>query len=220
MGTQLRRDDSSELAPNRRPRGPSNLVCFGPCCLEREKRTLRAKEVDTTMGFGAGFLKLTSSLSLLVSLALIGVSAYVYNVQDAHVGDIKLIKSTIIASIVLGSVIFIMSIVGYAGASTQSRTLLFMFFFVMQICFTRLPWIYNELERLCADHPWEHCADDIPKIESQIDQHIVLIRNITLGVSLFTMGVLHSAFLAASESKRAGYEEIPAYGRLQTYFIA
>jgi len=183
------------------------------------------------MGFGAGFLKLTSSLSLLVSLALIGVSAYVYNVQDAHVGDIKLMKSTIIASIVLGSVIFIMSIVGYAGASTQSRTLLFIFFFVMQICFTSLvaiagalftglPWIYNELERLCADHPWEHCADDIPKIESQIDQHIVLIRNITLGVSLFTMGVLHSAFLAASESKRAKYEEIPAYGRPQTYFIA
>merc|ERR1711879_328295 len=85
------------------------------------------------MGFGSGLLKLTSSLAVIVSMALVGVAAYTYSKLDAHVADLSLVRLSSIGSLFLGVIIFIFSILGYVGASSQSRCLLSVFFACLQV---------------------------------------------------------------------------------------
>merc|ERR1712224_1143897 len=158
------------------------------------------------MGFGAGLLKLTSALSVIVSLVLIGVSGYVYHKQDPHLGQIALARITVQGSLALGVLIFILSVVGYAGASSKSRCLIYLFFGALQTAFagivaitaalyTGMPWIDQQLETLCKEHPWENCTEQVPKIEATMRDHLTLVRTISLSICVFLLGIIHASFL-------------------------
>ena len=82
--------------------------------------------------------------------------------------------------------------------------------------YTGLPWIDQQLEALCKDHPWENCTDQVPKIEETMRSHLHLVRSISLSICIFIMGILHASFLAVSESRRSAYEQIPSYNKPTT----
>ena len=159
------------------------------------------------------------------------MSSYVYSTENVHVGQIVLNRVTVEGSLVLGVIIFLLSIVGYWGAHTKSRCLLSVFFSVLQFVFaglvaitaalyTGIPWIEDELETLCKEHPWENCAAEVPKIEDAMRHHLTLVRSISLSICIFLMGIIHAAFLAVSESKRSAYEEIPSYNKPATFVVS
>merc|ERR1739848_470076 len=121
------------------------------------------------MGFGASLLKITSALSVIVSLVLVGVSGYVYRAQDPHLGQIALARITVQGALALGVLIFVISVVGYVGATSKNRCMIYIFFSLLQAAFAGivtvtaalfvgLPWIDQQLETLCKDHPWQDCA--------------------------------------------------------------
>ena len=113
----------------------------------------------------------------IVSMVLVGVSAYVYRAQDPHIGQIALARVTVQGSLALGVLIFVLSVVGYWGASSKNRCLLYVFFALLQAAFAGIvvittalyvgmPWIDQQLETLCKDHPWQDCTNQVPKIEA------------------------------------------------------
>eukprot|EP00212_Chloropicon_laureae_P004912 CAMPEP_0197498980 /NCGR_PEP_ID=MMETSP1311-20131121/60787_1 /TAXON_ID=464262 /ORGANISM="Genus nov. species nov., Strain RCC856" /LENGTH=183 /DNA_ID=CAMNT_0043044719 /DNA_START=540 /DNA_END=1091 /DNA_ORIENTATION=- len=183
------------------------------------------------MGIGATLLKITSALSLIVSTALVGVSGYVYRHQNPHIGQIALARITVQAALGFGLLTFILSIVGYVGATKKNKCVLLFFFTFLQTAlaglvaisaalYTGLPWIDEQLETLCKDHPWENCTDEVPKIEQQMRSHLTLVRSISLSICVFLFGIIHATFLAVSESKRNMYKEIPSYERPQTFVVS
>mmetsp|Transcript_14027 Transcript_14027/g.26959 ORF Transcript_14027/g.26959 Transcript_14027/m.26959 type:complete len:184 (+) Transcript_14027:157-708(+) len=183
------------------------------------------------MGFGASLLKITSALSLIVSLVLVGVSSYVYSTQDPHLGQIVLARFTVEGALILGVLIFLLSIVGYWGASSKNRCLLLIFFSVLQFVFAGLiaitaalfvglPWIDQQLSQLCKEHPWENCTEEVPKIEATMRNHLMLVRSISLSICVFLLGIIHAAFLAVSETRKELYEEIPSYNKPQTFVVS
>ena len=86
--------------------------------------------------------------------------------------------------------------------------------------YTGLPWIDQQLEALCKDHPWENCTDQVPKIEETMRSHLHLVRSISLSICIFLMGILHASFLAVSESRRSAYEQIPSYNKPTTFVVS
>ncbi|WZN64157.1 hypothetical protein HKI87_09g57110 [Chloropicon roscoffensis] len=183
------------------------------------------------MGFGASLLKITSALSVIVSMVLVGVSAYVYRAQDPHIGQIALARVTVQGSLALGVLIFVLSVVGYWGASSKNRCLLHVFFALLQAAFAGIvvittalyvgtPWIDQQLETLCKDHPWQDCTNQVPKIEATMRDHLYLVRSISLSICVFLLGIIHASFLAVSESRRSAYSEIPSYNKPQTFVVS
>lgn len=151
-----------------------------------------------------------------------GVASYVYSTQDPKVGQISLARYSVVGSIALGCVIFVLAGLGYIGAATHSRWFLFLFFTSIQLVFaglvavsaalvTGLPWLNKQLEDLCEHHPWDNCKQEIPKMEESIRENLHLICKICLGIAFFVLGVIHATFMTAGEAKRTEYHEIPSY---------
>merc|ERR1711959_501753 len=168
---------------------------------EKNRTRKKTKNKEASMGIGAGLLKLTSALSAIVSIILVGASGYVYSKQDPHIGQIALARITVQGALGFGVVILILSVVGYWGASSKNRCLMYIFFALLQAAFaglvaitaalyTGLPWIDQQLEALCKDHPWENCTDQVPKIEETMRSHLHLVRSISLSICIFLMGLL------------------------------
>merc|ERR1712017_71127 len=123
---------------------------------EREKNRTRKKtqEQEASMGIGAGLLKLTSALSAIVSIILVGASGYVYSKQDPHIGQIALARITVQGALGLGVVILILSVVGYWGASSKNRCLMYIFFALLQAAFAGPRRHHRRsLHRLALDRP-------------------------------------------------------------------
>merc|ERR1711907_519384 len=99
----------------------------------REIESERARERGRDkMGIGATLLKITSALSLIVSTALVGVSGYVYRHRNPHIGQIALARITVQAALGFGLLTFILSIVGYVGATKKNKCVLLFFFTFLQ----------------------------------------------------------------------------------------
>merc|ERR1711959_877803 len=166
------------------------------------------QEQEASMGIGAGLLKLTSALSAIVSIILVGASGYVYSKQDPHIGQIALARITVQGALGLGVVILILSVVGYWGASSKNRCLMYIFFALLQAAFAGLVAITAAL------------YTGLPKIEETMRSHLHLVRFISLSICIFLMGILHASFLAVSESRRSAYEQIPSYNKPTTVVVS
>merc|ERR1711907_801961 len=172
------------------------------------------QEQEASMGIGAGLLKLTSALSAIVSIILVGASGYVYSKQDPHIGQIALARITVQGALGLGVVILILSVVGYWGASSKNRCLMYIFFALLQAAFAGLVAITAAL------YTGLPCTDQVPKIEETMRSHLHLVRFISLSICIFLMGILHASFLAVSESRRSAYEQIPSYNKPTTFVVS
>merc|ERR1711907_413072 len=149
------------------------------------------QEQEASMGIGAGLLKLTSALSAIVSIILVGASGYVYSKQDPHIGQIALARITVQGALGLGVVILILSVVGYWGASSKNRCLMYIFFALLQAAFaglvaitaalyTGLPGSTSSSRPSARTTPWRNAPTRSPKIEETMRSHLHLVRSISL----------------------------------------